>query len=62
MIAAQLQDVSISEGDQFLLYLPGKVQEFRQLHPNATTVQQLPLEFRISISEPEFKETWVQFM
>ena len=24
MIAAQLQDVSISEGDQFLLYLPGK--------------------------------------
>ena len=44
VIAAQLQDVRISEGDQFLLYmrnLPGKVQEFLQLHQNATTVQQL---------------------
>ena len=44
MIAAQLQDVRISEGDQYLLYmrnLPGKVQEFLQLHQNATTVQQL---------------------
>ena len=31
VIAAQLQDVRISEGDQYLLYmrnLPGKVQEF----------------------------------
>ena len=44
VIAAQLQDVRISEGDQYLLYmrnLPGKVQEFLQLHQNATTVQQL---------------------
>ena len=35
VIAAQLQDVRISEGDQYLLYmrnLPGKVQEFLQLH------------------------------
>ena len=42
VIAAQLQDVRISEGDQYLLYmrnLPGKVQEFLQLHQNATTVQ-----------------------
>ena len=40
VIAAQLQDVRISEGDQYLLYmrnLPGKVQEFLQLHQNATT-------------------------
>ena len=44
VIAAQLQDVRISEGDQYLLYmrnLPGKVQEFLQLQQNATTVQQL---------------------
>ena len=44
VIAAQLQDVRISEGGQYLLYmrnLPGKVQEFLQLHQNATTVQQL---------------------
>ena len=44
VIAAQLQDVRISEGDQYLLYmrnLPGKVQEFLQVHQNATTVQQL---------------------
>ena len=44
VIAAQLQDVRISEGDQYLLYmrnLPGKVQELLQLHQNATTVQQL---------------------
>ena len=44
VIAAQLQDVRISEGDQYLLYmrnLPGKVQEFLQVHRNATTVQQL---------------------
>ena len=44
VIAAQLQDVRISEGDQYLLYmrnLPGKVQEFLQLHQNAKTVQQL---------------------
>ena len=65
VIAAQLQDVRISEGDQYLLYmrnLPGKVQEFLQLHQNATTVQQLFLGVRIIISEPEFKVTWVQFM
>ena len=43
VIAAQLQDVRISEGDQYLLYmrnLPGKVQEFLQLpskcHDSAT--------------------------
>ena len=44
VIAAQLQDVRISEGDQYLLYmrnLPQKVQEFLQVHRNATTVQQL---------------------
>ena len=44
VIAAQLRDVRISEGDQFLLYmrnLPGKVQKFVQLHQNATTVQQV---------------------
>ena len=44
VIADQLYDVRISEGDQFLLYmrnLPGKVQEFLQLHQNATTVRQL---------------------
>ena len=44
VIAAQLQDVRMSEGGQYLLYmrnLPGKVQEFLQLHQNATTVQQL---------------------
>ena len=44
VIAAQLQDVRISEGDQYLLYmrnLPVKVQEFLQVHRNATTVQQL---------------------
>ena len=44
VIAAQLQDVRISEGDQYLLYmrnLPGKVQEFLQVHRNATTAQQL---------------------
>ena len=44
IISGQLRDVRISEGDQFLLYmrnLPAKVQEFLQLHQNATTVQQL---------------------
>ena len=44
VIADQLYDVRIGEGDQFLLYmrnLPGKVQEFLQLHQNATTVRQL---------------------
>ena len=44
IIADQLYDVRIGEGDQFLLYmrnLPGKVQEFLQLHQNATTVRQL---------------------
>ena len=38
VIAAQLQDVRISEGDRYLLYmrnLPVKVQEFLQLHPPA---------------------------
>ena len=46
MIVHQLVDVRISEGDQFLLYLrnlPSKVQEFLQLHQNATTVLQLKL-------------------
>ena len=46
VIVHQLVDVRISEGDQFLLYLrnlPGKVQEFLQLHQNATTVRQLKL-------------------
>ena len=55
VIAAQLQDVRISEGDQYLLYmrnLPGKVQQCSNFF----------LEFRIFISEPEFKVTWVQFM
>ena len=44
VIVHQLGDVRISEGDQFLLYLrnlPHKVQEFLQLHQNATTVLQL---------------------
>ena len=44
VIAVELHDVRISEGDQFLLYmrnLPSKVQEFLQLHQNATTVRQL---------------------
>ena len=37
VIAVELHDVRISEGDQFLLYmrnLPSKVQEFLQLHQN----------------------------
>ena len=61
VIAAQLQDVRISEGDQYLLYmrnLPGKVQEFLQLHQNATTVQQLFLGVQV-YQKPEFKVTWV---
>ena len=44
VIVGQLGDVRISEGDQFLLYmrnLPPKVQEFLQLHQNATTVNQI---------------------
>ena len=44
VITAQLQDVHISQGDEYLLHmrnLPGKVQEFLQVHGNATTVQQL---------------------
>ena len=44
VIVGQLGDVRISEGDQFLLYmrnLPTKVQEFLQLHQNATTVNQI---------------------
>ena len=39
VIVGQLGDVRISEGDQFLLYmrnLPSKVQQFLQLHQNAT--------------------------
>ena len=43
----QLGDVRRSEGDQFLLYmrnLPNKVQEFLQLHQNATTVNQTKIE------------------
>ena len=46
VIVGQLGDVQISEGDQFLLYmrnLPSKVQEFLQLHQNATTVNQIKL-------------------
>ena len=46
VIVHQLVDVRISEGDQFLLYLrnlPSKVQEFLQLHQNATTVLELKL-------------------
>ena len=46
VIVGQLGDVRISEGDQFLLYmrnLPNKVQEFLQLHQNATTVNQIKL-------------------
>ena len=41
VIVGQLGDVRISEGDQFLLYmrnLPNKVQEFLQLHQNATII------------------------
>ena len=44
VIVGQLGDVRISEGDQFLLYmrnLLSKVQEFLQLHQNATTVNQI---------------------
>ena len=44
LIAHQLQDLRVSEGDQFLLYLrnlPDKVQEFAQLHCGATTVAKL---------------------
>ena len=44
IIAGQLTDVRISEGDQFLLYmrnLPSTVLVFLQLHQNATMVQQL---------------------
>lgn len=44
VIRDALVDLRISEGDQFLLYmrnLPSKVQEFLQLHQNATTVQQV---------------------
>ena len=44
LIAHQLQDLRVSEGDQFLLYLrnlPDKVQEFAQLHCGATTVVKL---------------------
>ena len=44
LISAQLTDLRISEGDQYLLYLrnlPEKVQEFAQLHCAATTVTKL---------------------
>ena len=46
VIVGQLGDVRISEGDQFLLYmrnLQNKVQEFLQLHQNATTVNQIKI-------------------
>ena len=46
VIVGQPGDVRISEGDQFLLYmrnLPNKVQEFLQLHQNATTVNQIKI-------------------
>ena len=49
VIVGQLGDVRISEGDQFLLYmrnLPSKVQEFLQLHQNATTVNQIKIGVR----------------
>ena len=41
LIAGQLTDLRITEGDQYLLYLrnlPDKVAEFVQLHCGATTV------------------------
>ena len=38
VIVGQLGDVRISEGDQFLRNLPNKVQEFLQLHQNATII------------------------
>ena len=44
LISAQLTDLRISEGDQYLLYLrnlPEKVQEFAQLHCAGTTVTKL---------------------
>ena len=53
IIADQLYDVRIGEGDQFLLYmrnLPGKVQEFLQLHQNATTVRRIFLRADITFS------------
>ena len=46
VVVGQFGDVRISEGDQFLLYmtdLPTKVQEFLQLHQNATTVNQIKI-------------------
>ena len=58
VIAAQLQDVRISEGDQYLLYmrnLPGKVKSF-------FNCIRMPGQCRMFILEPEFKVTWVQFM
>jgi len=45
IIAGQLTDVRICEGDQFLLYmrnLPDKVQEFLQLHQNLSFVSIAP--------------------
>ena len=65
IIAGQLTDVGTSEGYQFSLYmrnLPIKVQEFLQLHQNATTVQQLFSGVQAIISEQEFRETWVLSM
>ena len=44
LIAGQLTDLRINEGDQFLLYLrnlPDKVAEFVQLHCGATTVARI---------------------
>ena len=44
LIAHQLQDLRVSEGDQVVLYLrnlPDKVQKFAQLHGGATTVAKL---------------------
>ena len=44
LISAQLTDLRISEGDQYLLYLrnlPEKIQEYAQLHCAATTVARL---------------------
>ena len=65
VIAAQLQDVRISEGDQYLLYmrnLPGKVKSFFNCIRMPRPCSNFSLEFKIFRSEPEFKVTWVQFM
>ena len=65
VIAAQLQDVRISEGDQYLLYmrnLPGKCKSFFSCIRMPRQCSNFSLEFRIFIPGPEFKVTRVQFM